>query len=321
MQRSARKHSPPPLSKRDRELLKASYDPFDTISVNANGLTFHVMTAGEGRKLALCLHGFPESSFSWRYQIPLLAHLGYRVWAPDLRGYGASDAPSGVAAYKLELLLADVAGLIEAAKVREGITQTLLIGHDWGGVLAWLLAMQRPDLLQKLVVMNLPHPACFLRELKHGEQRRRSWYVLAFQFPWLPEFLLRLNRAWAVGQMILRTAHDKARFPHDVIDFYRNNAAQPGRLTAMLNWYRAFVRHGGFKSMKQEGWPMIEAPVLLIWGDQDTALSIKTLDGTERYVKDLTVRVLTGVSHWVQQEAPEQVNLLLSEWLHSATEA
>jgi pimeloyl-ACP methyl ester carboxylesterase len=266
---------------------------------------------GSGERLALCLHGFPESAYSWRFQVPLLASLGYRVWAPNLRGYGGTDSPSEVSAYKLEVLVDDVAGLIRAADTKE----TVLIGHDWGGMLAWTLASRQPSLIQRLIICNLPHPACFLREVKRPVQLLKSWYVLFFQIPVLPEALLGSNGASRIGQAMRRTARDPSTFPDDAIDVYRRNASRPGGLRAMINWYRALMRNGGLLGLNRASWPKISIPTLFIWGDADTALSIRTVRGTERYVSDLTIRILPGVSHWVQQEAADTVNSIIAAWL------
>jgi pimeloyl-ACP methyl ester carboxylesterase len=277
--------------------------------VSANGLCFHVASLGEGDKLALCLHGFPECWYSWRYQMPLLARLGYRVWAPDLRGYGESDRPPKVEDYDLEHLMTDVAGLIDAS----GAKSTMLVAHDWGGVLAWYVAMRQLRPLDRLVVMNLPHPACMERELRHWRQIRRSWYALFFRLPWLPEMLLRAGNYRAIGEAFRGSAIDKSRFPREVIDVYRANAARPGALTAMLNYYRALLRFG--HKQRQYGYPVIETPTLMLWGEEDVALCKETTYGTDRFVSDLTLHYLPNVSHWVQQEAPETVNELLEAWL------
>jgi pimeloyl-ACP methyl ester carboxylesterase len=279
--------------------------------ISANGLRFHVATCGEGDRLALCLHGFPECWFSWRHQMPLLARLGYRVWAPDLRGYGESDRPPHVADYALEALMDDVAGLIDAA----GARQTLLIAHDWGGIIAWFFAMRRIRPLAGLVQMNLPHPGPMERALRTWRQLARSWYVLFFQLPRLPEALLGARGCRVIGDAFRNSAVDKSRFPDDVLQVYRDNAARPGALTAMLNYYRALVRGGGGRRQAALGYPVIDIPTLMIWGEQDIALGIETTHGTERWVPNLTLRYLPGVSHWVQQEAPEAVNSLLEQWL------
>jgi pimeloyl-ACP methyl ester carboxylesterase len=281
--------------------------------VRANGLRFHVAScepdAGSER-LALFLHGFPECWYSWRAQLPLLARLGWRAWAPDLRGYGESDRPPRVADYDLEHLMDDVSGLIAASGARE----TLLVGHDWGGVIAWTFAMRRPEQIARLGIMNLPHPACMQRAFWRGPQLLRSWYVFFFQIPWLPERLLSAADYRAIRQAFAGMAIDKSRFPDEVLQVYRDNAARPGALTAMVNYYRAALRGGGRRQVAL-GFPRIERPTLMIWGEEDRALGIETTYGTEEYVADLTLRYLPGVSHWVQQEAPEKVNAMLEAWL------
>jgi epoxide hydrolase 4 len=281
------------------------------IRVPANGIRFEVATMGAGDRLALCLHGFPEHAYSWRYQMPLLARLGYRVWAPNLRGYGNTDSPREVSAYKISTLVEDVACLIRAVNPRE----TLLLGHDWGGLLAWLLAMERPQLIDCLAIMNVPHPACFIRELRRPGQLARSWYFFFVQLPWLPEFFLSRGDGRATAHIIRRSSRNPARFPNDALEVIRANAARPGGLTAMLNWYRAAFRGGETRRYSGRNTPIIRVPTLFLWGDADVALSLRTTHGTEQYVSDLTMRVLPGVSHWVQQEAPEAVNAMLEAWL------
>jgi pimeloyl-ACP methyl ester carboxylesterase len=280
-------------------------------TVMAGGHPFEVAMAGSGDHLALCLHGFPELNFSWRYQMPVLAAKGYRVWAPNLRGYGASYRPQGVDAYRVDLLLGDVAALIDAS----GAKQVTLIAHDWGGALAWFFAIRKLRPIERLVVMNLPHPACLNAALRHWPQRRRSWYMTFFQLPWLPEFSLLRGNAAALRRAFRGMAIDKSRFPDAVLDVYARAAAQPGALTAMINWYRAAFRHRRAMAL---GNGRVDVPTLIVWGEADTALGLETLDGTDHFVPDLTLRRLPNVSHWVQQEAPEAVNAILEEWLPAA---
>ena len=280
--------------------------------VRANGLCFHVLAAGTGDRLALCLHGFPELGFSWRHQLPVLAELGFRAWAPDLRGYGGTDRPQGVREYAIEKLMDDVAALIDAS----GAKETMLVAHDWGGVIAWYFAMRRIRPLSRLVVMNLPHPAVFDRVLRSGwRQRLRSWYVLFFQIPWLPGRLLRMRRAAAVTEAFRGMAVDKSRFPEEVLDVYRRAALEPGALTAMIHYYRALVRGGGARRQRSLGFPRIDVPTLMVWGEQDTALGKELTYGTEAWVPNLLLRYLPHASHWVQQDAPDDVNAILREWL------
>ena len=267
---------------------------------------------GNTDRLALCLHGFPELNFSWRFQLPMLAARGWRVWAPNLRGYGASSKPKGVAAYHLDHLIADVAALIDAS----GAKEVLLIAHDWGAVIAWQFAIKRARPLTKLIIMNAPHPHIFGRELRTWSQLRRSWYALFFQLPWLPEWHAGRGGAAGIGRAIRNMAVDKSAFPPDVLDVYRRAAARPGALTAMINYYRSLFRSG---SNKPRGSGRVDVPTLMIWGEADKALGIGCAHGTEAYCTDFTLHRLPGVSHWVQQEAPEAVNRLIGEWLGSET--
>ncbi len=280
-----------------------------TAFVKANGLTFEVDQCGSGDKFALLLHGFPESKFSWRYQMPLLADLGYTVWAPNMRGYGKSSKPGAIADYHIDHLVADAATLIDAARGRE----TLLMAHDWGAVVAWNFAIRKVRPLERLVIMNVPHPACMVRELRTWAQRKKSWYIFFFQIPWLPERILAARGAQAIGRAFSDMAVDKNRFPPAVTDEYRRNALEPGALKAMINYYRAGVRAGEKAMNPAPG--TVDTPTLMIWGEEDTALSKATTIGTDQYVKNLTLRYLPGVSHWVQQEAPETVNAMIEAWL------
>ncbi|MDX2170877.1 MAG: alpha/beta hydrolase [Deltaproteobacteria bacterium] len=280
-------------------------------TVTANRLRFHVAECGGGDRLALCLHGFPECWYSWRAQLPVLARLGYRAWAPDLRGYGDSDRPAGWREYQIEALLDDVAGLIDAAGARE----TVLIAHDWGAIIAWWFAIRRIRPLARLVIMNVPHPAPFDRELRTWKQLKRSWYAVFFQLPRLPEALMRARDYAAIREAFRGSAIDKTRFTDDVLQVYRDNAARPGGLTAMLNYYRAYARGGGGKRQRGLGYGRIETPTLMLWGEEDVALCKETTYGTEGWVPNLTLRYLPGVSHWVQQEQPEIVNAMLEAWL------
>ena len=280
-----------------------------TAMVNANGLTFEVDQCGDGKRFALLLHGFPESKFSWRYQMPLLAKLGYTAWAPNMRGYGKSSRPDGIAAYHIDNLVADAAALIDAA----GAKETLLIAHDWGAVVAWQLAIRKSRPLSRQIIMNVPHPACLARELRTWRQLRKSWYVFFFQIPWLPERFVTAKSGDAVRRAFVDMAVDKSRFPVAVTDEYRRNALEPGAMTAMINYYRAALRAGDAAMNPKPG--TVDTPTLLIWGEEDIALDKATTVGTDAYVKNLTLRYLPGVSHWVQQEAPEKVNAMIEAWL------
>lgn len=280
--------------------------------VRANGLDFHVDTCGEGDRLALCLHGFPERAVSWRRQLPLLASLGYRAWAPDLRGYGQSDRPKGMAHYAIETLAEDVAGLIDAASPRE----TVLIAHDWGSIIAWNFVAQALRPLDRLVILNglPPGPP----ERPDRSELRRFWYIFFFQLPWLPERFLGRGNGAGIEDSFRRVAGRPDRLDPDDLRAYAEAASQPGALTAMIDYYRAFVRGGGSRRMTARGYPTLEIPTLLIWGAADPVLLPASTDGAEQWAKNLTKRFLPGVGHWVQQEAPDEVNEILAAWLTDA---
>jgi len=276
--------------------------------VEANGLTFEVATAGESKKLALCLHGFPELNYSWRHQIPLLVEMGYEVWAPNLRGYGGLTKPDGIESYRLNTIDQDIAALIDAS----GAEEVTLIAHDWGAIIAWHFAIKKIRPLTRLVIMNVPHPKCARREMKHWYQLRKSWYIFFFQLPWLPEKMLGRNRAQPVKEAFSKMAVDKSRFPDNELQVYADAAGRPGALRSMINYYRALLRT---KDAREIGDGMVTVPTLMIWGEEDTAIDIRCTNGTEEWVSDLELHRLPGVSHWVQQEAPEKVNAILREWL------
>ncbi len=279
-----------------------------TEMVAANGLNFEVDMVGDGDQLIICLHGFPEHSVSWRFQLPYLARLGYRVWAPNLRGYGNSSAPSGIDAYSLENLMNDVGALIDAA----GCTEVTLMAHDWGAVIAWSFAMHQVRVIDRLVICNVPHPGPAAAAMSWA-QLKKSWYILFFQLPWLPERMLL--KSPGMGAMIQSTAAAPENFSEAVVQLYDENARRRGNVTAMINYYRGLVRGGGMRRQRRLGLPSIAVPTLMLWGEDAMALSIETTYGTENHVEDLTLRYLAGISHWVQQDAPEAVNAMLGAFL------
>ena len=271
-------------------------------------LDFAIDEAGDGPDIALFLHGFPESKYSWRHQLPVLAAQGWHAVAPDLRGYGDTTRPLARENYRMPHLVADVAALFDAL----GARRRLLIAHDWGALIAWQFAIERTRALDGLVVMNVPHPAVFRAVLRRSpRQIARSWYVFFFQLPLLPEALLGARHARAVGDAFRNMAVDKTAFPPEVLAHYRDLAARPGALTAMINYYRANL---GSLATRAPA-PVIDTPVLMVWGEQDTALGLELTEGYGPYVTNFTLRRLPGVSHWVQQEAPDRVNAAVLDWL------
>ena len=280
--------------------------------IEANGLNFAIDECGEGPDVALFLHGFPESRRSWRHQLPVLAAQGWRAVAPDLRGYGDSSRPGAKADYHIDRLVEDVVGMFEAL----GARKKLLIAHDWGALIAWVVAIRRAVALDRLVVMNVPHPAVFRDVLKASwAQKKKSWYVAFLQLPGLPEAMLGARGADAIGRAFLVSAVNKANFPPDLVAHYRENALQPGALTAMISYYRA-----NFPGVLSEPVRMIEVPTLMIWGEQDLALDIALTEGYCPLVRDFTLVRLPDASHWVQQDAPEAVNTAMVDWLSARGE-
>lgn len=279
--------------------------------VSANGLRFEVDMCGDpsSKKLAICLHGFPEHSVSWRNQLPMLAALDYKVWAPNMRGYGNSSMPPNKKDYAIENLLADVAALIDAAECDE----TVLLAHDWGAVIAWYFAIREVRPLSKLLIFNVPHPAAAAESIGWA-QLKKSWYILFFQIPGLPEWLIS-KRATSVGQAIQDSSTHPEMYSSDVLALYSQNAVRSGGLTAMLNYYRQLVFGGGAKRQKDLGFPIIHTPTLMCWGEDDLALTKETTYGTEKWVKDFTIRYLPRISHWVQQDAPVEVNAMIKAFI------
>jgi epoxide hydrolase 4 len=259
----------------------------------------------------------------------------FRVVAPDLRGYNESDKPEGVAAYAMPVLIEDVAGLIRAFGEREAI----IVGHDWGGGLAWAFAMERPEMTRRLVVMNCPHLAMFQHHLSNNpRQLLKSWYMFFFQIPWLPETLLGANHAAAIGNAFRSSVVNHAAFTDEDIRILRDAAAKPGALHSAVNYYRAvfrgpqltdslpaWVRRFWLGDVLQPAtprrrtladWPRIACPTLLIWGEQDVALNKELTYGMEPlFSGPFRIQYIADSGHWVQQEQAGLVNQYLLEFV------
>ncbi|MEO1211583.1 MAG: alpha/beta hydrolase [Cyanobacteria bacterium J06638_20] len=273
--------------------------------ITTNGVRLHYVTQGSG-PLMLFLHGFPEFWYSWRHQIAEFAK-DYTVVALDLRGYNDSDKPEGVEAYRMTELIADVQGVIQGL----GFQRCILVGHDWGGAIAWAVAYDSPELLEELIVMNLPHPAKFQQGLQTPQQLMRSWYMGFFQLPFLPELAMSAGDYWAIEQSFRGMTIRKDAFSDDDINAYKDAAAKRGALTAMLNYYRAIAS----SSNMREHWEVLNVPTLMIWGEEDSALGKELTVGTDEYVRDFHLRYIPQCSHWVQQEQPDLVNQYMREFL------
>jgi len=276
----------------------------------AEGVKLHTVVAGppDGELLVL-LHGFPECWLSWHAQIAPLAKAGYRVVAADMRGYNLSSKPSNAKNYNIRLLVADVVALIKHFRRESAV----IIAHDWGGAIAWAVGMFAPNVVKALIIANGPHPASFMREYRNTiEQKLRSWYIVFFQIPVLPELLMTLDpltffkRLYASSSLVGSLPEAELRY---------NAAAilQKGSATAMLNYYRAYVRGGG-------GGPTptlatVTAPTLHLWGVQDEALSVRMTEGLEKLVPNMKCVLFDNASHWILADAPAQVTENILKWL------
>jgi epoxide hydrolase 4 len=273
--------------------------------ITTNGIKLHYVTQGEG-PLMLMLHGFPQFWYSWRHQIPEFAK-NFKVVALDLRGYNDSDKPKEQSAYVMDEFIQDIQGVIKGL----GYQKCVLVGHDWGGAIAWCFAYAHPEMLERLIILNMPHPAKFTQGLRTPQQMLRSTYAFFFQLPWLPEFLIQSSDYQAIETAFKGMAINKSVFTKADIDAYKDAAAKRGALTAMLNYYRNASEHKMFK----ENWGILQVPTLMIWAEKDTALGKELTYGTEAYVKDFQIKYIPNCSHWVQQEQPELVNQYMHEFL------
>ena len=275
-------------------------------------LSLHYVESGRsdaGRPSVVLLHGFPEFWYSWRNQLPALAAAGFRALAPDLRGYNLSPKPPRVRDYRIELLAGDVAALIE----RDCCGRAHLVGHDWGGVIAWHLAMHRPELIDRLVILNAPHPAAYLREIRRPPQLLRSWYIGFFQTPWLPERTIAANDYASLRRLFRTDPARSGAFTDDDVARYVRAFKEPGALTAAINYYRAALRQGPGHFARSTR--PITNPTLLIWGERDRYLVPELTRGLEEWVRNLRVERLPGATHWVQHDEPARVNELLLQFL------
>jgi pimeloyl-ACP methyl ester carboxylesterase len=263
--------------------------------VEANGIRIHTTTTGQG-PVVLLLHGFPDTHIVWRKQVPVLASAGFRVLAPDLRGYGRTDAPPHIQDYTLDKLRADVLGLLDALK----IDKVHLVGHDWGGLIGWQLAALAPERVERLVVLSTGHPAA----IAHAGmlQRLRMAYVPLFCMPGIPEHMLRAADWFALRQFTSEPGQ---------AELWKRDLDAPGRLTAALNYYRA-----NLKLAMPQSYPRVKVPVMGIWSDRDPALGEKQMRDSAHYVDgEFRFERIRDADHWLQLTAYDRVNALLLEFL------
>ena len=267
----------------------------------------HYVEAGPAdAPTVVLLHGFPEFWYSWRHQIPALAAAGLRVVAPDMRGYNLSSKPTEVSSYRARRLAGDVRDLIR----ERGVERAFVAGHDWGAAVAWVTAMAHPDVVERLAILNVPHPRRMLEALRRpSRQLARSWYMFFFQLPWLPEQAVRAGDWRAFRRGFEQDAHPGAFTPQD-IERYREAWSQPGAITATINYYRAALRRP--PAPQQAALAPVEAPTMIIWGERDRLLGAELAEPDRRDVPGLhRVVRLAAASHWVQHDCPDRVSELL----------
>jgi pimeloyl-ACP methyl ester carboxylesterase len=263
--------------------------------VNVGRLELHIAEVGQGPTV-LCLHGFPAYWADWQEQMLALAAAGFRVVAPDLPGYAESDKLPNTLDYRSNLLADDLAGLIRAL----GVPNAHVIGHDWGGTLAYCLASQHAPLVNRLVVLNAGHPELFRLALRHFEQIRKSWYMFLFQLPWLPEWLVRRRSALALALrgMLVR----KAAMPDAELERYLVAMRTPGAAHSAVSYYRAAFR-APVRARRT-----VSQKTLVLWGEQDTALSARLLlTSLSEYVPEVRVERFANAGHWLHRDLPEIV--------------
>jgi pimeloyl-ACP methyl ester carboxylesterase len=273
--------------------------------VQLSDVRLHCVEEGDG-PLVLLLHGFPDFWYSWRHQIPALVAAGYRVVAPDMRGYNLSDKPTGIHNYSLDRLATDIAELIE----RLGAERATIVGHDWGGLVAWATAAWHPDLVDRLVILNAPHPDDYSRGLRDPKQLMKSWYTGFFQIPGAPAVLRRNN--YAALASALRGSSSEGAFLDDDIERYVSAWSEPRAIESMLAYYRAAARRVFGRS---DGLPTVTNPVLIMWGERDRALQPLFANPPTELATDVESKMFPEATHWVHLDEPGPVNEALLDFL------
>jgi pimeloyl-ACP methyl ester carboxylesterase len=284
--------------------------PLEFRAFHINGITLHVVLAGPASgKPLIFLHGFPEFWFAWRHQIDYFVSCGYRIIIPDQRGYNLSDKPSGIANYSIDLLAGDVVGVLDIVAA----SKAFVVGHDWGAAVTWYLAARYSERISRAAMLSVPHPRIFIKNLTISPaQLRRSWYILFFQLPWLPEFILR-RRDWALLVRALRNTSPPGVFSDPDLEQYKESWSKKGALTAMLNWYRAALLRPSKFALDSEA-SRVKVPTLLILGKNDQFVDEAVARESLRYCDDGQLEVFETATHWVQHEEPARVNTLLSQF-------
>jgi epoxide hydrolase 4 len=276
--------------------------------VETNGIHLHVVTAGDPHgKPVILLHGFPEFWFGWHHQMPSLVEAGFHVIIPDQRGYNLSDKPGGIEPYCMQELVNDIMGLAE----HFGLQKINLVGHDWGAAVAWSLAIRHPEKMEHLAVLNVPHPFVMSDFILHSpRQLLKSWYIIFFQLPWLPEHLMAWNNC-ASAARLLKGSSRAGTFTAEEIYEYKRAWEQPGALNTMINWYRAAFRHRSSLALNER----VVCPTLILWGKRDVALRAEMAQRSLELCNLGRLVYFEESSHWVQHEQVDSINRFLVDFL------
>ena len=287
--------------------------------VNVNGISMHYVTTenDSNRPLMVFLHGFPEFWYSWRHQIPFF-EKHFKVVAPDLRGYGETDAPKDIREYRIDKLVTDIVELIHSL----GKEKAIIVGHDWGGIIGWSIAMIAPGVVEKLIVMNAPHPASYQKNAFNNlAQMQKSWYIFFFLLQKVPEKVLSGNNFEILKHMFELSIKRRDGFTqNDVQEYVSSWRREGGGITGGINYYRANLNAEFWENLAESiPFPKIRSPVLMIWGEDDLFLGKELTENTKEFVEaPFSIKFISNCGHWVQQEAPKEVNQIMSEFLNTA---
>ena len=280
--------------------------------VNVNGIRMHYVTMGKG-PLIVFLHGFPEFWYSWRHQIPFFSKH-FKVAVPDMRGFGETERPTEVDEYRIEKLVTDIVELVHSL----GQENATVVGHDWGGIIAWSIGMMAPDIVENLIIMNAPHPGVFQRNaFRNYEQMQKSWYMFFFLLQNVPERVLSRNNFELLKRLFEISIKRKKKFTQRDIEGYVSSWSKEGGITGGINYYRSNLNTEFWGNLDESiPFPRIKSPTLQIWAEEDLFLGKELTEGTNEFVDALfSLKIIPNCGHWIQQEAPEEVNQIIEEFL------
>jgi pimeloyl-ACP methyl ester carboxylesterase len=289
--------------------VSAGRDSLELRTVDIGGQQIHYAEQGTGSAVVM-LHGFPEFWYGWREQLPALAAAGFRAIAPDLRGYNLSSKPRDLARYRVVEIAEEIEHFIEEIAAGERVT---LVGHDWGAMIAWVIAMRRPDLLARLAILAVPHPSSFRIAMRRPREAVKFWYQLFFQIPFLPEAMLRARRFSRLKRALKGLSKRREAITPEVLARYEEAWSRPGALWSMLAYYRALYRRK--RDVPRGDAKIVRVPTLLIFGGRDTLFAHDLYERSAQWVPELRLERIAGGGHFVQHDNPDAVNRALLEFL------